>query len=95
MRTAFRRDNVIDEAVGALRKGIVVLESNLHIYIILLALTVDHAVVQSGFALIQISDKLLDTTLVMENLLFLLFPFISQDDLQVFCQESCLAQTLL
>ncbi len=96
MRTAFRRIDIIDKTIGALRVGIVVLHGDLDINVVLLALKIEHILIQRRLAPVQVSHKLLDAALVMKYLLHgpVLRAQVAQDDLQVFCQKRHFPETL-
>ena len=66
MRTALRRVDIVHKTEHTLIVGIIVLERNLYINIILLTLKIKDILIQRIFTLVQISDKLLDAALIIK-----------------------------
>ena len=71
------------------------LHGNLYRYSVYLSLAVNDLRVERFFTSVKVSYEFADTTLVMENFLsFHSFSGIFETDLQTFCQECHLSQTL-
>ena len=94
--STLRGIDVIDEGIGILGIGVVVLHRDLDEHMITLALTVDDVRIQWLLALVEILYELLDTTLVVEGLFLLLaFTRIDQCDFQRLREEGRLTETNL
>ena len=72
MCTALRCIDIIYKTIGILCIGIIMLQSNLYRYTILLTFTVNDLRVKCLFTSVQVAYKLTDTTLIVEYLLALL-----------------------
>ena len=72
------------------------LKGNFNQDAVLFPFTVNDIIIQRRLAAVQIADKLLDSSLIVERVLPRgIFPLIGQGNLQPLCQESCLTQPLL
>ena len=95
MGSSLRSGDIIYESIRVVAVRIVVLHGHFHVYIILFPFAVNDLVVQRRLAFIQVCDKFLDSTLIMEGLLPDLFlTHIPQDDLKALCQKCHLAESL-
>ena len=94
--STLRGIDVIDEGIGILSIGVIMLHRDLDEHMIPLTLTVNDIRIQWLLALVEILHELLDTTLVVEGL-FLLFTFTSIDqcNFQRLREEGCLTETNL
>ena len=77
MGSALRGIDVVYEGVNIFRVGVIVLHGNLHIHVVLHSLAVDDRGVEALTSSVQVSDKLLDSSLIVEDLLLLLLSVIS------------------
>ena len=72
MGSTLRGIDVIDESIGILGIGVVVLHRDLDEHMVTFTLTVNNVRIQRLLALVEILYELLDTTLVVEGLFLLL-----------------------
>ena len=95
MCTALRCIDIIYKTIGILCIGIIMLQSNLYRYTILLTFTVNDLRVKCLFTSVQVAYKLTDTTLIVEYLLTLLaLSLIFQHNAKTLGQESHLTKSL-
>ena len=93
MRSAVGIGDGIGKAEDLIIVAVIVLDDTVHKDLVLLCAQYDRIRIDHVLSFAQLAHKFLDTVLVEELLLFILFPFILQDDLDAGIQESQLAQT--
>ena len=95
MSSALRSIDIIYETIGILCIGIIVLHGNLYHNAVFLTFTIYNLRIKSFLASVQISNKLLDSSLIVESFSFLDSSVVFENDLQPFCKKSHLTKTLL
>ena len=93
MRAAFRRVDVVDESIDIFRESIRMLHGDLNEDALALALAVNDIGIQGNIGLIEVRDKLPDTSFIIEGFVVLHLPVVDQVDLESLCKESGLSQT--
>ncbi len=93
MRSTVGIRDRIGKAEDLIIVTVIVLDDAVHKDLILLRTQDDRIGVDHVLSFAQLAHKLFDTVLVEELFLFILFPFILQDDLDAGIQERQLAQT--
>ena len=97
MSTALRRGDIIHESISIITVGIVMLHRHFNRHIIDVSLTIDDILIKRRLAAVQIGDKFLDASFIVEYFLehAILMPLILKHDLKPSGEERHLTETLL
>jgi len=94
MCTTFWSYDVINVAVGLILISIIVLHSNLNVDIVLCTFAINNLIVKCFVSTVDILNKFLDTTFVVEAfLVWLITSFVCKSDAKSLCKERCLTKS--